>query len=38
MYVDLIDGKFFFSKNGEVFKTAFSGAHLLKDDFYLQKK
>ena len=34
VYVDLIDGKVFYSKNGEVFKTAFSGLDLLMGDFY----
>jgi len=33
-YVDLIDGKLFFSKNGTVFKTAFQNKHLLNSDFY----
>ena len=34
VYVDLIDGKLFYSKNKEIFKIAFSGPELLKDDFY----
>ena len=34
VYVDLVDGRIFFSKNGEVFGTAFEGSNFLYDDFY----
>ena len=34
VYVDLIEGRIFFSKNGEVFPTAFEGNMLLNQEFY----
>lgn len=34
VYVDLVDGKLFYSKNGKIFKTAFSGTEFLNTDFY----
>ena len=34
MYLDLIEGKLFFSKNGEIFGTAFTGDEFLYNDFY----
>ena len=34
VYVDLVEGRVFFSKNGEVFPTAFEGPDLLSAEFY----
>ena len=34
VYLDLIDGRLIFAKNGEVFPTAFSGPEFLNNDFY----
>lgn len=34
VYVDTIDGRVFFSKNGEVFETAYQGPELRNQEFY----
>jgi len=34
VYLDLVDGRLFFSKNGEVFPTAYEGEEFLNTDFY----
>mgnify|MGYP003913597945 CR=1 FL=1 len=34
VYVDLIDGKIFFSKNGIIYRAAFQGPHILANDMY----
>lgn len=34
VFVDLKEGRLFFSKNGEVFRTAFQGGFLLKSGVY----
>jgi hypothetical protein len=34
VYVDLVEGRLFFSKNGKVFRTAFQGGTLLNGEVY----
>ena len=34
VYVDLVEGRIFFSKNGEMFPTAFEGLEFLDQEFY----